>query len=35
MAPPPAAPLYRGDPGYRRSLDRDGDGVACEPYRGR
>ncbi|MFD8102824.1 excalibur calcium-binding domain-containing protein [Nocardia fluminea] len=25
-----AAPLYRGDPGYSSSLDRDGDGVACE-----
>lgn len=25
-----AAPLYRGDPGYSRKLDRDGDGVACE-----
>jgi beta-lactamase superfamily II metal-dependent hydrolase len=24
------APLYRGDPGYSRKLDRDGDGVACE-----
>ncbi len=24
------APLYRGDPGYRAALDRDGDGVACE-----
>jgi hypothetical protein len=24
------APLYRGDPGYRSGLDRDGDGVACE-----
>jgi hypothetical protein len=24
------APLYRGDPGYSTSLDRDGDGVACE-----
>ncbi|HYJ74291.1 MAG TPA: excalibur calcium-binding domain-containing protein [Kineosporiaceae bacterium] len=23
-------PLYRGDPGYRPGLDRDGDGVACE-----
>jgi excalibur calcium-binding domain-containing protein len=23
-------PLYVGDPGYRRALDRDGDGVACE-----
>lgn len=25
-----AAPLYRGDPGYRAGLDRDDDGVACE-----
>jgi hypothetical protein len=25
-----AAPLFRGQPGYSRSLDRDGDGVACE-----
>lgn len=25
-----AAPLYRGGPGYRSKLDRDGDGVACE-----
>lgn len=25
-----AAPVYVGDPGYRRALDRDGDGVACE-----
>lgn len=25
-----AAPLYRGDPGYRPGLDRDDDGVACE-----
>jgi hypothetical protein len=25
-----AAPLRRGDPGYRAGLDRDGDGVACE-----
>lgn len=24
------APLYRGQPGYRDALDRDGDGVACE-----
>ena len=24
------APLYRGQPGYRPALDRDGDGVACE-----
>jgi hypothetical protein len=25
-----AAPLYAGQPGYSRKLDRDGDGVACE-----
>lgn len=25
-----AAPLHRGEPGYRKGLDRDGDGVACE-----
>ncbi|WP_448750937.1 excalibur calcium-binding domain-containing protein [Actinomyces sp.] len=25
-----AAPLYRGNPGYRSELDRDGDGIACE-----
>ena len=25
-----AAPLYRGDPGYNPTLDRDNDGVACE-----
>ena len=30
-----AAPLYRGDPGYGAHMDGDGDGVACEPYRGR
>jgi hypothetical protein len=29
------APLYRGDPGYRSGMDGDGDGIACEPYRGR
>lgn len=28
------APLYRGSPGYRAPLDRDNDGVACEPYYG-
>lgn len=28
-------PLYLGEPGYRPELDRDGDGVACEPYRER
>jgi hypothetical protein len=25
-----AAPVRRGDPGYVRHLDRDGDGVGCE-----
>ncbi|MFF0828723.1 MBL fold metallo-hydrolase [Brevibacillus sp. NPDC003359] len=25
-----AAPLHKGDPGYRSGLDRDNDGVACE-----
>lgn len=25
-----AAPVRRGDPGYSRRLDRDGDGVGCE-----
>jgi hypothetical protein len=25
------APIYRGQPGYGAHLDRDGDGVACEP----
>ena len=25
-----AAPIHRGDPGYSGSLDRDGDGTACE-----
>ncbi|QXG77842.1 DUF1524 domain-containing protein [Modestobacter sp. L9-4] len=25
-----AAPIYAGEPGYSRKLDRDGDGVACE-----
>ena len=28
-----AAPLYRGQPGYRPQMDGDNDGVACEPYR--
>ncbi|MCM1973546.1 excalibur calcium-binding domain-containing protein [Streptomyces sp. G1] len=27
-----AAPLRPSDPGYGPHLDRDGDGVACEPY---
>jgi endonuclease YncB( thermonuclease family) len=30
-----AAPMYVGQPGYSAHLDRDGDGIACEPYRGR
>lgn len=25
-----AAPLYKGEPGYAKHLDRDGDGIACE-----
>ncbi|WP_280475575.1 excalibur calcium-binding domain-containing protein [Nocardia asiatica] len=25
-----AAPLRRGEPGYRAELDRDKDGIACE-----
>jgi hypothetical protein len=28
-----AAPVRRGDPGYGAHLDRDGDGVGCEPRR--
>lgn len=28
------APIHSGEPGYRSGLDADGDGVACEPYRG-
>lgn len=27
-----AAPIYRGEPGYGLHLDRDRDGIACEPY---
>jgi hypothetical protein len=30
-----AAPIARGEPGYAPHLDRDNDGIACEPYRGR
>lgn len=26
------APIHAGEPGYRPELDRDGDGIACEPY---
>ncbi|MEV6652346.1 excalibur calcium-binding domain-containing protein [Streptomyces sp. NPDC051219] len=29
-----AAPVRTGDAGYARHLDRDGDGVGCEPYGG-
>ena len=29
------APLYAGQPGYREDMDGDGDGIACEPHRGR
>jgi len=29
-----AAPLYAGQPGYGPHMDGDGDGIACEPYRG-
>lgn len=30
-----AAPMYRGRATYNPNLDGDGDGIACEPYRGR
>jgi len=30
-----AAPVHRGEPGYGTHLDRDGDGIGCEPYRSR
>lgn len=30
VRPAGAAPLYRGQPGYARHLDRDDDGKACE-----
>lgn len=30
-----AAPVRAGEPGYGTHLDRDGDGIGCEPYRGR
>ena len=30
-----AAPIRRGEPGYRPFLDADNDGIACEPYHGR
>lgn len=28
-----AAPVHRGDPGYGPHLDRDNDGIGCEPRR--
>jgi hypothetical protein len=30
-----AAPVRRSDPGYGPHLDRDNDGIGCEPYKGR
>lgn len=30
-----AAPVRRGEPGYGPHLDRDNDGIGCEPYKGR
>lgn len=27
------APIYWGEPGYRKGMDGDADGIACEPYR--
>lgn len=30
-----AAPVHPDEPGYGPHLDRDNDGVGCEPYRGR
>jgi len=27
-----AAPIFRGQPGYRQGMDGDGDGIACESY---
>ena len=27
-----ADPVYEGDPGFGPHLDRDGDGIGCEPY---
>lgn len=26
-----AAPMYQGEPGYASHLDRDNDGIACDP----
>lgn len=30
-----AESIREGEPGYREELDRDGDGIACEPWYGR
>jgi hypothetical protein len=30
-----AAPVRIGEPGYGPHLDRDNDGIGCEPFRGR
>lgn len=29
-----AAPIHRDQPGYGAHMDRDGDGIACEPLPG-
>lgn len=29
------APIYSNEPGFSERLDGDGDGIGCEPYRGR
>jgi Excalibur calcium-binding domain len=29
-----AAPISRGQPGYREGMDGDNDGIACEPHYG-
>lgn len=29
------APIYSSEPGFSDRLDGDGDGIGCEPYRGR
>lgn len=26
------APIYRGEPGYHKDMDGDGDGIACEDH---
>jgi hypothetical protein len=27
-----AAPIYQGEPGFRKDMDGDNDGIACEPH---